>query len=316
MSDALVSIVIPVYNVEKYLAACLSSVVSQSYRHLEIICVNDGSTDGSFLILQEFSGYDGRIQIINQDNQGLSCARNSGAAIATGEYIYFLDSDDVIKLNLIERCVGVLADNPTVDVVTFDADIINETKQLISTNYTRENLFDNREIYSGIQFLEKESEVTKQAPVQTYFLKQKLLEKYELSFYPKIIHEDVLFHFQLLVHENVTIIYLAENLYQRRLRDNSIITTHFSEKNIKGYLQVCRELFKDKSHLKLKKRYCQPICSCFMRELFRTGYSPRFRITLIKSIASYCKITRSVPLPFYELKRVYRKHKLINKNKN
>ena len=97
-----ISVIIPVYNVEKYLRQCLDSVVNQTFRDIEIICVNDGSTDGSLAILEEYSSKDNRIVVINQENSGQSAARNNGLRIATGEYIAFLDSDDYMELNLCE----------------------------------------------------------------------------------------------------------------------------------------------------------------------------------------------------------------------
>ncbi|MBQ8256263.1 MAG: glycosyltransferase, partial [Alphaproteobacteria bacterium] len=96
------SVIIPVYNVAEYLAECLTSVCNQTLTDIEIICVNDGSTDNSGDILQDFAKQDTRIQIINQENAGLSAARNSGLNYSTGEYITVLDSDDWIALDYYE----------------------------------------------------------------------------------------------------------------------------------------------------------------------------------------------------------------------
>ena len=98
-----VSVIIPVYNVEKYLSECLDSVVNQTLKDIEIICVNDGSPDGSAAILEEYAQKDNRIKVITQENRGLSEARNSGLKIASGEYIAFLDSDDYIDLKFFEQ---------------------------------------------------------------------------------------------------------------------------------------------------------------------------------------------------------------------
>ena len=89
-----VSVIIPVYNVEKYLKQCLDSVVNQTLKDIEIICVNDGSTDNSLEILEEYAQKDNRIIIISQENQGQSVARNIALEKATGEYVGFVDSDD------------------------------------------------------------------------------------------------------------------------------------------------------------------------------------------------------------------------------
>ena len=119
----LVSIVLPIYNVEKYLPKCLDSVTGQSYQNIEIICVNDGSPDGSEQIVAEYMKKDSRIVLINQKNQGLSGARNTGIEAAKGEYVVFLDSDDWL-------------DPETVETAVYEAR--NENAQLVMWSYVRE----------------------------------------------------------------------------------------------------------------------------------------------------------------------------------
>ena len=97
-----VSVIISVYNVEKYLARCLDSVINQTLKDIEIICVNDGSTDNSAQILEEYAQKDERIKVITQVNSGLSEARNTGMSASTGEFIAFLDSDDFVDLDFYE----------------------------------------------------------------------------------------------------------------------------------------------------------------------------------------------------------------------
>lgn len=102
MDSPLISIIIPIYNVEKYLPACLDSVQAQTYHNLEIICINDGSPDNSANIVREYQNHDSRIILINKENGGLSDARNVGIERAKGEYIFFLDSDDLLDPSCIE----------------------------------------------------------------------------------------------------------------------------------------------------------------------------------------------------------------------
>lgn len=103
-----ISVVVPVYNTSIYLKECLESLIGQTYKDLEIICINDGSTDNSLEILKEFQKKDNRIKIITQENQGLSAARNKGISEAKGEYISFIDSDDWIDLNFYEKLINAL----------------------------------------------------------------------------------------------------------------------------------------------------------------------------------------------------------------
>ena len=103
--EVLVSVIIPVFNVYSYLEECIISVINQSYKNLEIILIDDGSTDGSEKLCDVYSEKDDRIQVIHQENQGLSAARNAGLEVAKGEYISFLDSDDLIMPKAIESMV-------------------------------------------------------------------------------------------------------------------------------------------------------------------------------------------------------------------
>lgn len=106
-----VSVIVPIYNVEKYLAKCLNSLINQTLKEIEIICVNDGSTDNSLKILENFEKNDSRIKVVSQQNMGLSGARNTGLNIATGEYIGFVDSDDWVDLEFFEKLYNVAKEN-------------------------------------------------------------------------------------------------------------------------------------------------------------------------------------------------------------
>ncbi|HFU4059843.1 TPA: glycosyltransferase family 2 protein [Streptococcus suis] len=124
----LISVIIPIYNVEKYLARCLDSVVNQTHTNLEIILVNDGTPDGSVAIAEAYQEKDKRIKLLHQENAGLSEARNTGIAAATGDYIAFLDSDDWLELDAYEYLLQLL--------VAHDADIsiggIRRTERVVS----------------------------------------------------------------------------------------------------------------------------------------------------------------------------------------
>ena len=113
-----ISVIIPVYRVEKYLARCLDSVLAQTFTNFEVLCVNDGSPDHCSQILEEYQKRDSRIKILTQENSGLSAARNTGMKAAKGKYIYFLDSDDAIHPQLFEICHGI-AESRGVDFVSF-----------------------------------------------------------------------------------------------------------------------------------------------------------------------------------------------------
>ncbi len=107
MEPVLVSIIIPVYNVEEYLEQCLDSVINQTYKNLEIWLVDDGSKDSGGKICDKYKELDSRIRVIHKENGGLSSARNVALDLMKGEYVYFLDSDDFISLDLIETYIDL-----------------------------------------------------------------------------------------------------------------------------------------------------------------------------------------------------------------
>ena len=113
-----VSVIIPVYNVEPYLKQCMDSVVGQTLKDIEIICVDDGSTDNSLDILREYAAEDSRIQIIEQKNAGAGAARNNGMRYATGKYLSFLDSDDFFEPRMLEKAYD-LAEKDQADFVAY-----------------------------------------------------------------------------------------------------------------------------------------------------------------------------------------------------
>ena len=134
----LISVIIPVYNVEKYLKKCLDSVINQTYKNLEIILVDDGSSDKSGLICDEYTKLDKRIKVVHKKNEGLSSARNTGLDIAKGKYISFIDSDDFVSIYMYEIMYK--------EIIKNNRDIVI-ARHIYFKN--KEPIFkDNRNIYS------------------------------------------------------------------------------------------------------------------------------------------------------------------------
>lgn len=128
MND-LISIIVPVFNVEKYLEECLTSIINQTYKNLEIILLNDGSSDNSLNICKKFKAMDNRIRIIDKENSGVSDTRNLGVENSNGKYIMFVDSDDYIDVNMISIMYNTLIEN-NVDVVRCSNNIVKDKKNL------------------------------------------------------------------------------------------------------------------------------------------------------------------------------------------
>ena len=144
-----VSVIIPVYNVEKYLRQCLDSVVNQTLRDIEIICVDDGSTDTSLEILREYQSKDSRIMVLHQENINAGAARNHGLKYAHGKYLSFLDSDDFFELDMLEKAYNA-AENNSLEIVVFRSDhYMQATKKFEAISWSiRKDLLPHKEIFS------------------------------------------------------------------------------------------------------------------------------------------------------------------------
>lgn len=134
----MVSVIIPVYNTEKYLKRCLDSVLNQSYTDIEVIVVNDGSTDNSLQILKEYEKNDNRIKLIDQQNQGVSSARNTGLENVNGEYIIFIDSDDWVESNMFELLVeNMSVSNSDISCCQYDKEVQTDISNLEVWTYDK-----------------------------------------------------------------------------------------------------------------------------------------------------------------------------------
>ena len=127
-----ISVIIPVYNAEKYLRECLDSVIGQALQDIEIICVDDGSTDSSLSVLQKYAAKDTRLKIVVQANQGAAAARNVGMAVAQGEYLAFLDADDLYCPEALQTAYAC-ATKSNADMVVFEADFFDDRLGLLRT---------------------------------------------------------------------------------------------------------------------------------------------------------------------------------------
>ena len=125
-----ISIIVPVYNTENFLEKCLNSIIDQTFTNWQAICINDGSSDSSLKILQHYAQKDKRFVIINQENNGVSAARNVGLKAATGKYIMYLDSDDIIHPNCMEIALKTITDTQT-DVCDFGFVRVKEKQNIL-----------------------------------------------------------------------------------------------------------------------------------------------------------------------------------------
>ena len=239
-----VSVILPIYNVGMYLDDAFLSLINQSLHEIEIIAVNDGATDNSQEYIKKYSSLDSRIKCIKQTNQGLSCARNTGMKYIQGEYVYFMDSDDILEQDALEKCYYYAKENEA-DVCLFDAEVFYEKNaSFISWDYDRSTILKEYKKYKGEDLFNSLIDVKQhRAVVWLQFIKSDYLNRLNLTFFPKIIHEDELFTPQLLLQTN-NILYLNRKFIKHRVRSSSIQGKGYSKRNINCYLTVFEELFK------------------------------------------------------------------------
>lgn len=244
MKEQMVSIVIPMYNVEAYIEDCIRSVTEQTCRELEIICIDDASTDETLKRAEELAAQDERIRIFqNHKNSGLSYTRNRGLELASGKYIYFLDSDDMITPNAIEE-LRREAEKKELDVLFFDGQVIFEEEALKEKfpGYRLEHQGEYPEVMSGVQAFRSMRRNREWAiNVPREFWRRAFLVEEGLRFEDGILHEDELFS-TLAVLQVKRCSVSKRQYFIRRFRSNSIMTLERSVRNIQGYLRCLSRL--------------------------------------------------------------------------
>ena len=236
----LISVIIPVYNVEPYLRQCVDSVLAQSYMNYEILLVDDGSTDNSGTICDEYVSKDKRIKVIHQKNAGLSEARNRGFDSANGEYVYFLDSDDWIQRETLS-VLAQTAHDENADIVFFDSKSFEDSEKgyQIPQRYIRKHDYPAGKGLAVFEQMQTNKEFHSAVPL--LFLGKAFLEGSGIRFYPGILYEDMLFTFEALTKAD-KVAQCRQPFYQRRYRNQSITQSKISAKNYISSAIVYKEL--------------------------------------------------------------------------
>lgn len=220
-----ISVIVPVYNVEKHLNECVDSILAQTFTDFELILVNDGSQDNSGAICDEYASKDNRITVIHQENQGQAASRNNAVAIAKGEWIHFVDSDDLIHPQMLEILYGAVDENTLISMCGVYKDCsLSESFFSPKSDYSfKKHPINEEELvlmyHEGYQFW----------VVWAKLIKKEIVEKY--SFTPGRIYEDSAVAFKWIhVAKNVNI--TDEPLYFYRVNPNSTMQVDFSLKNL------------------------------------------------------------------------------------
>lgn len=224
MQKNLISVIIPVYNVEKYLNKCIESVVNQTYKNFEVILIDDGSTDQSPTICENWTKKDSRIKVYHKENGGLSDARNSGLAKARGDYVAFVDSDDYVHFKYLEILLKNLLENNA------EISVCNYLKVTEGKKVLEEEIDNNTLVYEGKKIIDQIYDNNSITVVAWNKLYKKQL--FEIVKYPEDrVHEDEYVIHQLL-YQCQKVVYTSCKLYYYLQRNNSI-TSKFSLKRVK-----------------------------------------------------------------------------------
>lgn len=313
--DLKLSIIIPTYNCEKYIKKCIDSIMIQTYKNIEIIIIDDGSTDDTFNICDIESKKDSRVKIYRKKNGGVSSARNLGIEKSTGNYILFMDSDDYIESNTIEECFKIIKDN-NVDLLKFGyyrecgkykkmykfSTITN--KAINKTEYYNNNVYNN--LVSSSDFYN----------IWNVIIKKEIIS--ELRFNENIKYgEDYLFMAELLLKSN-SIYFNNNSFYHYCINNNAVTQNYKNEAFLKKINDICFvnneiiKLFKE-DNIKLDKEHIYDNVINLIEADFKSlSYFVNYKlycniIDEVKKLICYCQIS--------DKSEIFRNSELKIKNK-
>ena len=249
MENQLISIIVPIYNVEKYLKKCIESIINQTYKNIEIILVDDGSPDNCGIICDEYSQKDKRIIVIHKENGGLSDARNKGIDIAKGDYLTFIDSDDFVNIDYIEKLYNSIKLNNT-KLAQCGISKVNENNEIIEKlNYDENYIKTSHEILNELYG----KHLIENVVVWNKMYAKELFKN--IRFPVGKIHEDEFTTYKLIYYsKNVAIV--SDSLYNYRQNNASIMGRKFNIKrlNLLEALEQRIQFFWDKNEKDLYEK--------------------------------------------------------------
>lgn len=307
MEKGLISIIVPIYNTEIYLANCLESLINQTYKKIEIICINDGSTDNSLNILERYKYKDERIKIINQTNQGVSQSRNNALKDINGEFVLFVDSDDFIDLNTCEFAIDKIIEK-NVDVVFWTYIREYENKSLTKDIFEQESLlFDKEAVYYKIyrrifglykDELKRPDHGDSIVPVWGKLYKSSIILNNNIKFidYKTVAAEDALFNMKYFSYVN-SAYYEKRYLYHYRKNNNSL-TRSYNPRLIKQWDNLLKYMNCEIKETKLDNSFQRAVLNRRCLSLIPIGLNAIYKenkpLKEIKMILSDKKIHKAL----------------------
>lgn len=312
--DIKVSIIIPAYNIEKYIEESILSSINQTLKEIEIIIINDGSTDKTLEIIKKYKKIDNRIKLIDQKNQGVSIARNNGLEVARGKYIYFLDGDAWIENEALNECYNI-AENLEIDIIHFNSLKIEEKTKIKNFSYVKGTNLDENKIYIGEEFVEEcFNKNIFRGEVWFNFIKRELIENLKLKFYPGISYEDILFTMKLQ-NSNYKIKYLNKIFHNYRIREKSITQSKFSFDKYESKFLIFNELKKElKNSERIKKKNYRKLIEVIVESIISLGLTNNYTSTSIyKTIKKEREFINKKTILKMKLSYIYKLYSYIRK---
>ncbi len=329
MQKELISVIVPCYNMEKYLPDCFDSLINQKYDNLEMIFVNDGSKDNTLEMLKSFCKDKTNCKIVDQQNCGLSSARNSGLKCATGKYIYFFDPDDFLSPEII----SVLHNNMVKNDVDFSICRYQRVKENFQLNYKK-----TKKISKKTTFFDKESTICQlysgklfDVCVWNKLYKHEILKQF--STYPDVYNtnikygEDVEFN-MLYLEKSRGAVFTKTKLYYYRQRKGSLVRSAFNEKRLTDFIGINHAIEVCKNKFPIAEDYVRSwkglICVEMLFYIYKSNYSNKQVInSLLSDLKANLKYIKKckrnhlyrrmlVPLT-YPLFKLFLKKRLKNK---
>lgn len=298
-----VSIVMPVYNVENYIERAIQSVLNQTYENIELIIVNDKTEDNSMNIVHKYSILDKRIKVVNKEkNEGLGFARNTGMDLASGKYIYFIDSDDYIESNTIERCVIEIEKNNS-DIVIFG----------YSEDYEEHNIVNNRNVFmyeddimTSVEFKNRFVELFTRTIIHSTcnkFYDLEFIRKNDIRFRRVSMCEDTFFNLEL-VNKLENIIIISDVFYHYMKRNVETLIVKYNPERFKFMNEVQQkvinlmnefELINDTNMALVNKTYIRTVIFCII-QIFNTNVNLSYsqKRSIIKEICENESVKKAI----------------------
>ncbi len=237
------SIIVPAYNVEKYISSCIESILQQSFSDFELLIINDGSMDGTLDLAEQLADRDPRIRVFSKKNAGLSHTRNYGIERAVGKYLYFVDSDDLLEKDALSNIEKQIQNNPGADIIATRYRILDDktgSREGVR-NFPERVLSDSGELSAAAQYAACFLYDDMSTMAQLYIVRREYLNSTGLRFCEGILHEDELWTPQLFLNAK-RIAYCRESCYLYRVNRVGAITSVFTDKHYKDRMFVMDRL--------------------------------------------------------------------------